>query len=256
LKQHRGKSLIAGTHQIIENSVTIIDMNARTQWQTHVAQTLEQIAQARGDAAAPVRAALAKVQAYQRSRLAQTYQEFLAQPATRPAARFFLDELYCSADVAEQRDADVERIVPLMAKVLPQVALDAVGDALSLDALSAGLDHAMAHALLDSGKQTVDEALYATLYRQVGRQQERQEQLALLNRTGKTLAQAVKLPLIRPTLAMMEMPARAAGLLRLHTFLAHGLTAFKQLPDPALFLRTIGQSEAELMQNLFAGKSR
>ncbi|MGL4575458.1 MAG: FFLEELY motif protein [Burkholderiaceae bacterium] len=230
-------------------------MSKRAEWQTHVAQTLERIHVVRGDAAPQVRRALARVQAYQRSRLAQTYEDFLADARIKPAALFFLDELYCTADVAEQRDADVERIVPLMAKVLPQVALDAVGDALSLDAMSADLDHAMAHVLLTQHGDAaqVDEDLYGELYRAVGQPEEREQQLTLLDRTGKTLAQAVRLPLIRPTLAMMEMPARAAGLLRLHTFLAHGLDAFKKLPDPALFLRTIKQRETALMRAIFAG---
>jgi hypothetical protein len=229
-------------------------MSKRADWQIHVAQTLERIHTVRGDVAPPLRKALARVQTYQRSRLAQTYADFLADARIKPAALFFLDELYCTADVAEQRDADVERIVPLMAKVLPQVALDAVGDALSLDAMSADLDHAMAHVLLEQygDAAQVDADLYRKLYRAVGQPLEREQQLVLLDRTGKTLAQAVRLPLIRPTLSMMEMPARAAGLLRLHTFLAHGLDAFKKLPDPALFLRTINQRETALMQEMFA----
>jgi hypothetical protein len=229
-------------------------MSKRGEWQQHVAQTLRHIHAVRGDANVATRAALAHVQRYQRARLAQTYADFLADPNIKPAALFFLDELYCSADVAEQRDADVERIVPLMAKVLPQVALDAVGDALSLDAMSADLDESMARALnaQAGGPRVLDAALYAKLYRAVGQPDARAQQLQLLDRTGKTLAQAVRLPLIRPTLSMMEVPARAAGLLRLHTFLAHGLDAFRQLPDPGLFLRSIYQRETALMQQLFS----
>jgi hypothetical protein len=227
-------------------------MSKRAQWQEHVASTLQRIHTVRTDVGVPIRTALGQVQTYQRERLAQTYAQFLANREIEPAAKFFLDELYCSAEVAEQRDADVERIVPLMAKVLPQVALDAVGDALSLDALSADLDHAMAQALLArADSAAVDAGVYGQLYRAVGRAQDRAEQLMLLDRTGHTLAQAVRLPLIRPTLAMMEVPARAAGLLRLHTFLAHGLDAFKRLPDPQLFLQTINERETALMRALF-----
>jgi hypothetical protein len=227
-------------------------MAERSQWQNKVVQTLARIQALRTQMAAPIEQALAQVQTYQRARLAQTYADFLADTATQPAARFFLDELYCSAQVAQQRDADVGRIVPLMARVLPQVALDAVGDALSLDALSAELDHAMAqqHAAQGDGQRPIDEAHYKHLYRQVGRTEQRTQQLQLLERTGRTLAQAVRLPLIRPTLGMMEVPARAAGLMRLHSFLANGLQAFKSLPDVSHFLGSIQSRETALMQFL------
>jgi hypothetical protein len=227
-------------------------MAERLQWQTKVVQTLARMQSVRTNIAAPVEQALVQVQTYQRARLAQTYADFLANPATQPAARFFLDELYCTAQVAQQRDADVSRIVPLMARVLPQMALDAVGDALSLDALSAQLDCAMAqqHAAQGDAQRTVDEVHYKHLYRQVGRADERATQLQLLERTGCTLAQAVRLPLIRPTLAMMEVPARAAGLMRLHSFLAHGLDAFKRLPNVNHFLSSIQAREQALMQAL------
>jgi hypothetical protein len=144
-----------------------------------------------------------------------------------------------------------------MAKVLPQVALDAVGDALTLDGLSAELDYKMAQAHAQDGDadRNVTEKVYARLYRTVGERATREEQLKLLDRTGQTLAQAVRLPLIGPTLSMMEVPARAAGLMRLHSFLAHGLDAFKRLPDVQFFLRTINQRETALMQALFAGKN-
>jgi hypothetical protein len=228
-------------------------MSARSQWQNRVVETLARIHAARGDVHPDIAPALAQVQAYQRARLMQTYADFLADAATRPAARFFLDELYSTVEVAEQRDADVGRIVPLMAKVLPQVALDAVGDALTLDGLSAEMDYEMAQAHAASGavNRPVNEAQYARLYRTVGQRAVREKQLKLLDRTGQTLAQAVKLPLIRPTLSMMEVPARAAGLLRLHSFLAHGLDAFRRLPDVQFFLRTINQRETALMRALF-----
>jgi hypothetical protein len=232
-------------------------MSARSQWQTKIIDTLARIHAARGDVHPDIAPALAQVQAYQRARLMQTYADFLQNPATRPAARFFLDELYSTAEVAEQRDADVGRIVPLMAKVLPQVALDAVGDGLTLDSLSAELDYKMAQAHAQDGDadRNVTEKVYARLYRTVGERATREQQLKLLDRTGQTLAQAVRLPLIGPTLSMMEVPARAAGLMRLHSFLAHGLDAFKRLPDVQFFLRTINQRETALMQALFAGKN-
>jgi hypothetical protein len=241
-----------GVH--LNKSATIIDMSQRSQWQTQVVQTLARIQAARRQAQGPLAPELAQVQAYQRARLAHTYADFLAGEATAPAARFFLDELYCNVEVAQQRDADVSRIVPLMARVLPQMALDAVADALNLEALSAQLDYAMAqqHAAQGSANRIIDAPLYQTLYRQVGQAPQRALQLQLLERTGRTLAQAVRLPLIRPTLGMMEMPARAAGLTRLHSFLAHGLDAFKRLPDVNYFLSSIQQRETALMQSLLA----
>ncbi|HET7772342.1 MAG TPA: hypothetical protein VFK82_00800 [Burkholderiaceae bacterium] len=222
----------------------------RAEWQSRLLNelaALQQLRVAEGELAA----SLMQLQSWQRARLARTYADQLAEPATEPAGRFFLEQLYCPADQAAQRDADVQRIVPTLAKLLPEVALQAIGDAVSLDLLSADLDVALTRTL-ERARLPLDDTSYARAYATLGRPADRQRQIDLTRRCGELLAQAVKLPLIMPTVKMMELPARAAGLQRLHTFLVQGLVAFKALPSPQAFLDVIESRETALMQGWLA----
>ena len=53
----------------------------------------------------------------------------------------------CTPKDFSQRDADLVRVIPKLAKVLPDKAMNAMDDALSLNALSFDLDMAMAQYL-------------------------------------------------------------------------------------------------------------
>ncbi len=225
-------------------------MNWRNQWQTKVHGHLLDLQQLRAPDIPGLALALQAVQDFQSQRLASTYADLLLDPGTEPAARFFLDELYCPASRAQSRDADVNRIVPIMSRMLPRLALEAIGDAVELDLISAGLDLALAQEWLAfgvAGPITVEN--YAQMYRIAGQLDARVRQIELVTECGDRLAKVVKMPLISPTLAMMEMPARAAGLQRLHQFLHVGFAAFKHLPSPQAFIDTVRRRETALMRS-------
>ena len=219
-------------------------MNWREDWQTRVQARIQTLSQSRVAHSAALIKALAQVQTVQKMRLTQTYADFLLDPKLSRAALFFLNELYCPAPEAIARDADVQRILPLMAKVLPKVALEAIASAVELDALSAQLDLVMAQVSLDTQNPCVDMQAYIRLFKRVGQREDRLRQVQWIEQSGNLLAQAVRLPLIVPTVKMMHLPAKKAGLLRLHQFLASGLIAFKALPSAQDFLVTILQRES------------
>src|SRR5262245_16505488 len=79
---------------------------------------------------------------YQAQRLAQTYADLAAQPRYRPAVEFFLKDLYGPVDYG-QRDADIERVFPVMARVLSGPALESITRALELRALTEEFDARM-----------------------------------------------------------------------------------------------------------------
>ena len=93
---------------------------------------------------------LSALRAWQAERLANSFAEFLADPATRPAAAFFLSDLYGDADFL-QRDLEAARILPKMARILPESLLQAAVDAIELSVLSHALDLRMARTLLKAG---------------------------------------------------------------------------------------------------------
>jgi hypothetical protein len=90
------------------------------------------------------------VREWQAGRLARTHADLLASARFGRAAQFFLSDLYGPKDFSS-RDEEVERILPLLIKMLPASALCALALAVELDALSEELDSAMVAELCRAG---------------------------------------------------------------------------------------------------------
>ncbi len=164
-----------------------------------------------------VSAARIALREFQVQRMARSHADLLANPGTGSAARFFLSELYGPYDVT-RRDANFERVLPSMERLLPVAALEAVAEAVALDALSEKLDARMAKRL----GEAFTEDDYIAAYRMVGKRADRERQLVQVESVGSALCELVRVPLIGSTLAMMRSPARLAGLSELHRFLERG----------------------------------
>ena len=216
-------------------------------------QQLDLAAELRGSAKADpeVEAARERLRGWQAVRLARTHADLLASPNMGPAATFFLTDIYGANDLSKLA-ADVKRIVPVMTKLLPLAALETVADAIELHALSEDLDIAMVKAL--GGKiRKLDAAAYANAYRKVGRQRDRELQIALIDDLGQALSRLIHQPFVSSGLSLMRTPARLAGLSELHAFLERGHDAFRKIDDTKTFLDLIVSRERKLSKALFAG---
>ncbi len=209
----------------------------------------QQRAVARSDPA--TQAARLALQQFQSARMARTHADLLATPESAAAARFFLEDLYGAKNVI-QRDADVERVLPTMERMLPLAALTAVAEAIELDALSEALDTALAKHL----GPDFDERDYAAAYRAVATRAAREQQLRQVESVGNGLCRLVRIPLLGTTLAMMRAPARLARLGDLQNFLERGFNAFKAMRQPQQFVATIVAREGQILQQLYAGNPR
>jgi hypothetical protein len=188
---------------------------------------------------------------YQAARLAITHADLLASADTHAAAVFFLNELYSAQDLT-QRDADVERIIPTLERVMPYHTLEAITNAIVLDALSESMDAAMARRL----GAVFTEADYIAAYRAVTRREDRQRQVTLVESLGLSLCDLVRIPLLKTTLIMMRGPARMAKLHSLQNFLERGFTTFKAMRDAKGFVRAIVTREAAISDNIYAGRAQ
>ena len=197
---------------------------------------------------------LKPLQAWQAQRLQRSFAGFLADPARRPAAQFFLTDLYGEHDFS-QRDADIARVIPMMQKLLPGALLKTVADGIELGALTHALDLRMAAALEPIGgrRRSLDTDLYARAYREVGLPRLRARQIALIEDVGHGLWSALRMHGVGTLLKISRMPARAMGFGELQGFLERGFEAFGQLGDTAPFLTDIRASETRAMQRLLAG---
>ena len=193
------------------------------------------------------------VREWQAGRLARTHADLLASARFGQAAQFFLSDLYGPKDFSS-RDEEVERILPLLIKMLPASALYALALAVELDALSEELDSAMVAELCRAGLiECIDEDAYAAAYRAIGGRPERQRQILLIRETGQTLDRLARKPLLSSMLRLMRGPAHVAGLGELHEFLERGFHAFRDMGSASDFLDSIERKEERLLVRLFEG---
>jgi len=190
------------------------------------------------------------VKHWQAGRLARTYPDLLASARYRPASEFFLEELYGAKDF-EARDNEALRVVPKLARMLPERAVETMALAVELDETSESLDARLAEAI----RLPVDAAGYARAYRETGTLAERQLQIETVDRIGRTLEKLARIPLLSGMLHMMRAPAEAAGFGHLHHFLQSGFDAFRAMGSAGEFLATIRGRETVLMQALFDGRT-
>ena len=192
---------------------------------------------------------------WQAERLARTHRDLLDSPRYGAAAAFFLSDLYGPKDFAA-RDEGIARILPMLVRMLPATALDAIALAVELDALSERLDLALARRLRrgqPDGPLVIAERSYADAYRGAAARSERERQLALVVRIGTELDRLARKGLVAGAIALMEAPARAAGLEALHDFLARGFRAFRGMRGADEFLATIAARERRIVALLYDG---
>jgi hypothetical protein len=187
---------------------------------------------------------LSILRSWQANRLAGDYQDLQKIPHFTPACNFFLNELYSDSDFA-QRDHDVERIYPIMVRLLPAQVLGTVSRAVELNALSHELDLAMVEHLPNGPISSAD---YRRAYQAANNTADRRNQLALILSLGRELARVVQIPLMFKLLQMCKWPARMAGLGALQGFLERGFAAFVELRGAGPFLQAIRSREVSFFK--------
>ncbi len=199
------------------------------------------------------RTALERVQDWQRHRLGATYADLYRDPRYRKACAFFLDEIYGGLDF-DSRNRQLERVAPVMQRLMPGHLLAAVAEALDLQAMSLEFDCQLAERL--TGVQALDQARYAEAYRAHGDYDGRYRQIRLIRHLGEALDDVVHRPGVQGLIAMMRMPARAAGFGALQDFLEQGLDAFAAMDGAGEFLDIIERRETEALEAIMNGADR
>ncbi len=192
----------------------------------------------------------ARLREFQAARLAATHADLLASPRYQHAARFFLSDLYSPRDLST-RDSEIERVLPIMTRLLPESGLRALSLAAELDALSERFDGAMTDTLGAHLDAQLSEADYADAYRQVGDHAGRAHQIGLIRATGEMLDRLAHKPGLRTLLKTMRKPAQLAGLGELQTFLERGFDAFRSMRSADEFLHLVIEREQQLAEALF-----
>lgn len=193
------------------------------------------------------------LQTWQRRRLADSYRDLISQERYAAAGEFFLAELYGGLNFRE-RDQQMERVLPVMVRMLREDMLLALAEAFELQSLSLSLDMDMTVALQQSGWKELNTDRYGEIYRTCGRPLDRERQIELIGQLGLVLNELVHHRLVLFLIRTLRGPARAAGFGLLQAFLEQGLRAFQIMGDGTEFIETIWHNEDRIMQRLFAGE--
>ncbi|MCB1767706.1 MAG: hypothetical protein KDJ22_16895 [Candidatus Competibacteraceae bacterium] len=207
------------------------------------------------DGAAGIEHEFNALRRWQSARLIRTHADLLADPDYRPAAEFFLDELYGDRDF-QQREQDLARIVPMMTHILPASVLHTATLALELNALSYELDARVTRVLAAEFQvhESLDEAVYVAAYRCCANYALRRHQIELIEQLGQDLKRIVQKPFIHTALKVARTPARLAGVGELHHFLDVGFHAFRAMGRNAgSFIATIVSRERAILERIQAG---
>lgn len=192
------------------------------------------------------------VQSWQRQRLARTYEEFISHKRYSAAGEFFLGELYGGLNFRE-RDQEMERVLPVMVRMLREDMLLALAEAFELQTLSLSLDLGMTAELRRAGWKELNVVRYGEIYRRCGRLAEREKQIELIHSLGLELNELVHHRLVLWLIRTVRGPARAAGFGLLQSFLENGLHAFRTMGDGTSFIKAVWEKEKEVMQKLARG---
>lgn len=209
------------------------------------------------DGAVGIARELSLLRRWQSARLARTHTDLLRNPLYRPAAEFFLNELYGDQDLG-QLERDLARVVPMMVRILPAAVLHTAGLALELNALSRQFDAQMTQILIaEFDPRELGETTYVAAYRRCANYDQRYHQIDLTERLGRDLQAIVPKRLIYAALKLARTPARLAGLGELHRFLEAGFHAFHHMgADAGAFVTTIVGRERAILERIRAGHPR
>lgn len=197
--------------------------------------------------------AVRHIKRIQARRFAGTYADLLHSEQYRPAALFFLDELYSEKDYS-LRDAQFARIAGALERIFPKQVVQTAVSMAQLHRLTEELDLAMATHWIHL-EEVDDASSYLKVWRAVGRRSDRHSQLAAVMDVGRELDRLTRTPGLRLMLKMMRGPASVAGLGSLQNFLELGFDTFAAMGRKGqgtdAFLRTVMDRESELINRLF-----
>lgn len=194
---------------------------------------------------------------WQCDRLGVTYSDYHRTRRYKAALDFFLTDIYGPSDFS-QRDNDIERVYPIMVKMLSVTAIESLAQALELHTLSMSLDRKLADVLtgelglnVDDGPDALTPELYGEAYRICDNYADRERQIGLAVEAASTLEAAVKKKMIYLTVKVARGPAKAAGFGELQSFLERGLAAFKKMKGSHRFLDALAAREKHVLDSLF-----
>lgn len=203
--------------------------------------------------ASPLTAQVQRIEHWQGLRLKHTHSDLYEHPHYRQALDFLLEDLYAPTQFT-RRDDDLDRVFPVLVKMVPENALGTVARLVELNLFTQRLDFSLAATLRERHPDgEVNEARYCECLRASHRPEERHAQIGMILTIGTELEAYVRSRFLSFSLGVTESAAKLAGLGQLHSFLTRGMAAFRRLGKVAPLLEMVTAREHALFDRLYAG---
>lgn len=179
------------------------------------------------------------------------YDDLRDRPGYDAAIDFVVADLTGSG-IAD-RDRELNKVVPVMSRMLPERALAVLAMAMELNAriLEINLDiEAVLHEQLVRGGD-ITERDYCLASREASSFDEFRALVGMTRRAGEALAHIVEMPMIRSLMRSMRLPARLAGFGDLQAFLEKGFHTFVAVPDVPEFLDVMEHRMTKVFYRVF-----
>jgi len=174
--------------------------------------------------------------AWQVAYLLPFFSEFETRPDTAAAVKFIVSDLMGSG--VSTRDTEVARIIPIMVRLLPASALQALASAMELNARTLEINLANCRSLSERTdiSEGISEQDFCAAFRCTTTFDECLELIDLTIALGHTLKRLVHSRLLGMTLRAMHRPAHTAGFGAMQDFLEKGYATFHAIDDVDYFL--------------------
>ena len=152
-----------------------------------------------------------------------------------------------------KRDHDLERVAPVITRMLPTNALETLASAAEMNAHVLELNIAICRCLRVNNAlpAVITERAYCAAYREASSLEECVELVHLVTGLGHTLKSLIEVPMIGMLLRTMRAPAHAAGFGALQEFLEKGYWTFREIPDIDHFLGEIEGRMISVFERIF-----
>lgn len=151
------------------------------------------------------------------------------------------------------RDRDLERVAPVITRMLPLKALQTLASAAKLNASVLEVNLGIFRSLQVNGElpAEISDRAYCVACREASSLDECLDLVHLATYLGGNLKTLIKVPLLGAMLRAMRGPAHAAGFGALQEFLENGYTNFKEIPDIEHFLTEIDTRMTEVFEMIY-----
>ena len=188
---------------------------------------------------------------WQNAYMGTSYDDLRSRPGYSDALDFVITDL--TGVGVGQRDQDLARVVPVMARMLPDRALQTLAAAMELNVRVLETNLSVCETLFagPSRPVVISERTFCAAYRQATTLANCLELATLTLHLGESLARIIRVRTLGLLLKAMHRPAHAAGFGALHDFLQTGYVRFQAIEDVPTFLDELHTRMKRILGHVF-----